>query len=52
MLEWISGRTYGAEELDEEVYREIFGDPTWTELDLNKQILFDGGTMYWAIYVN
>ena len=52
MLEWISGRTYGAEELDEEVYREIFGDPTWTELDLNKQILFEGGTMYWAIYVN
>jgi hypothetical protein len=52
MVEWISGRTYNAVEMEEETYREVFQNPSWEELDLYRQLKFDGNTMYWAIYLN
>ena len=50
VLEFFGGRRYEKKELTDEQYRRIFGDIEATDVfNPNKQLVFKGDTLYWAI---
>lgn len=46
----LGGRWVNRVEMDQDVYDEHFAGKDWTNLNLEEQLVFDGDTMYLAIY--
>lgn len=50
MIEFYTGRSFKRISLTRDEYSRIFGNQSWDYFDSDEQIIFDGSTMYLAIY--
>ena len=52
MINFFCGTSYVDEFISDEQYNEFFADKeaTWTEFNPDEQLVFEGNTVYWAVY--
>ena len=50
LINYLSGKEYIKVPMDEDVYDMYFRGKSWETFNADEQLVFDGDTMYWAIY--
>ena len=50
LLNYVTGENYQKKDMNKTVYNKCFAGKTWNEFIPEEQLVFDGNTMYWAIY--
>jgi len=50
MINWYLGTSYARESMSDAQYRRLFGSSDWSVFDPSEQLIFQGSTLYLAVY--